>query len=131
MNVDTQDTPLEVYLFVFNHGVVTESLSPVGHETDSNQYRVPVHIKNELHTVYVGENHKRMFDADSLPDFMKHRLAILAVSHHPYMVEDHELSMVDLFSTSLSDPHSSIGWRASPSMYIVVMTLDELKSLGG
>jgi hypothetical protein len=132
MNVDTADTPIEAYMYVMTPSGVIDGLAPIGHESDENLYRVPVHIENGQHTVYVGDHHKRMFDADSLPDFMKHKLAMITVTDNPDMVEDRELVILEL----LTPPPpvkgmKSIGWRSSTSMYIVVMTYDELKSLRG
>lgn len=126
MNVDTTDTPIDAYEFVTQ----VKSLSPVGHESGENLYRVPVHIENEQHTVYVGDNHTRMFDADSLPDFLKHKLAMIAVSSQGELFNDTQVTKLRLFETRHGDLER-IGWRASPSYYIVVMTYDELNSLKG
>ena len=129
MNVDTELTPIDVYTYVIEDGRVIQSLAPVSHETEG-LYRVPVHIENELHTVYVGDNHTRMFDADTLPDFMKHKLAMITVRHRGELVQDKALSVLNLFATRKGDLET-VGWRASPSMYIVVMSMGELCSLTG
>jgi hypothetical protein len=129
MNVDTELTPIDVYTYVIEDGRVIQSLAPVSHETEG-LYRVPVHIENELHTVYVGDNHTRMFDADTLPDFMKHKLAMITVSDNGELVQDKLLSPLSLFGIRKGDLET-VGWRASPSMYIVVMSMGELCSLTG
>lgn len=129
MNVDTELTPIEVYTYVIEDGRVVRNLAPVSHETEG-LYRVPVHIENELHTVYVGDNHTRMFDADTLPDFLKHKLAMITVSDNGELIQDKLLSPLSLFATR-KGKLETIGWRASQSMYIVVMTLSELHSLTG
>jgi hypothetical protein len=132
MNVDTEDTPIEVYTYVMDHITreVVHSLSPMGHELGEGLYRVPVQIKNEQHTVYVGDNHKRMFDADSLPDFLKHKLAMIAVSGQGELLNDEVLTRLHLFATKRGDLEC-IGWRATNTFYVVVMTDDELESLKG
>ena len=130
MNVDTEDTPIDVYTYVMEGGLVVQSLSPMGHEIGEGLYRVPVHIENEQHTVYVGDNHKRMFDADSLPDFMKHKLAMITVSGQGELINDFAVTRLRLFETKRGDLEC-IGWRVSHSFYIVVMTDDELESLKG
>lgn len=130
MNIDTEDTPIDVYTYVMEHGLIVQSLSPMGHEFGDRLYRVPVHIKDEQHTVYVGDNHKRMFDADSLPDFMKHKLAMITVSGHGELLSDRELTRLHLFATKIGELEC-IGWRVSESFYVVVMTDDELESLRG
>ena len=126
MNVDTTDTPIDAYEFVMQ----VKSLSPVGHELGENLYRVPVHIENEQHTVYVGDNHTRIFDADTLPDFMKHKLAMIAVSNQGELFDDIQVTKLRLFVTRHGNLER-IGWRASPSYYIVVMSMGELCSLTG
>lgn len=130
MNVDTEDTPIDVYTYVMEHGLIVQSLSPMGHEFGDRLYRVPVHIKDEQHTVYVGDNHKRMFDTDSLPDFLKHKLAMITVSGHGELLSDRELTRLHLFATKIGELEC-IGWRVSESFYVVVMTNDELESLRG
>jgi hypothetical protein len=125
MNVDTEGTPIDAYRFINEN-----NLSPVGLESDKEMYRVPVHIEKELHTVFVGDNHKRMFDADSLPDFLKHKLAMIIARNERPLTSDDLLSELTLFMTRRGD-FEYIGWRASPSYYIVVMTYAELKSLTG
>jgi hypothetical protein len=91
---------------------------------------VPVQIVDEQHTVYVGDNHKRMFDADSLPDFLKHKLAMITVSDQGELLNEAHLTRLDLFMTK-KGALECIGWRSSNSFYIVVMTDDELESLKG
>lgn len=129
MNVDTEYTPIDVYTYVIEDGRVVQSLAPISHEIEG-LYRVPVHIDNQLHTVYVGDNHTRMFDADTLPDFMKHKLAMIAVTHEKDLVQDKLLSPLSLFAKRAGNLET-VGWRASPSMYIVVMSMGELYSLTG
>jgi hypothetical protein len=130
MNVDTEDTPIDIYTYVMESGLIVQSLSPMGHEFGDRLYRVPVQIENEQHTVYVGDNHTRMFDADSLPDFLKHKLAMITVSGQGELLSDRELTRLHLFATKLGDLEC-IGWRVSESFYVVVMTDDELESLKG
>lgn len=133
MNVDTEDTPIDVYTYVMDHitrEVVIKSLSPITHEFGGGLYRVPVQIKNEQHTVYVADNHKRMFDADSLPDFLKHKLAMITVSGQGELLNDEVLTRLHLFNTKRGDLEC-IGWRVTHTFYIVVMTDDELESLKG
>jgi len=130
MNVNTEDTPIDVYTYVMDHREVVQSLSPMGHEFGGGLYRVPVQIENERHTVYVADNHKRMFDADSLPNFLKHKLAMITVSGHGELLDDVALTRLHLFATRLGDLER-IGWRVSNTFYIVVMTDDELESLKG
>lgn len=132
MNVNTEDTPIDVYDYVFSNDDVVKSLSPISHEFEG-LYRVPVRIEGEKHTIYVGDNHTRMFDADTLPAFIKHKLAMIIVSATPESVffKDEFLSKLDLYATPKTGNLQTIGWRASDTMYIVVMSEEELTSLIG
>jgi hypothetical protein len=130
MNVDTEDTPIDVYTYIIEGGRVVHSLSPMGHEFGEGLYRVPVHIQDEQHTVYVGDNHTRMFDADTLPDFMKHKLAMVTVSGQGELLNDFAVTRLRLFETKKGDLEC-IGWRVSSSFYVVIMTDAELESLKG
>jgi len=130
MNVNTEDTPIDVYDYIFSNDVV-RSLSPVSHPI-AGMYRVPVRIEQEKHTIYVGDNHTRMFDTDTLPAFIKHKLAMIIVSATPEssIRTDAQLTNLELYNPRVGDMHL-IGWRASQSMYIVVMSEEELDSLRG
>jgi hypothetical protein len=133
MNVNTEDTPIDVYDYVFSNDDVVRSLSPISHEFEEGLYRVPVRIEGEKHTIYVGDNHTRMFDADTLPAFIKHKLAMIIVSATPESVNksDEFLSKLELFATPKTGNLQTVGWRASHTMYIVVMSEEELTSLIG
>jgi hypothetical protein len=131
MNVDTEDTPIDVYTYVMEGGRVVQSLSPVSHPI-AGRYRVPVRIEQDKHTIYVGDNHTRMFDADTLPAFIKHKLAMIIVSATPEssIRTDAQLTNLELYNPRVGDLEL-IGWRASQTMYIVVMSEEELDSLRG
>jgi hypothetical protein len=131
MNVNTEDTPIDVYTYVMEGGRVVQSLSPVSHPI-AGMYRVPVRIEQDKHTIYVGDNHTRMFDADTLPAFIKHKLAMIIVSATPESLirTDAQLTNLELYNPRVGDLEL-IGWRASQTMYIVVMSEEELDSLRG
>jgi hypothetical protein len=133
MNVNTEDTPIDVYDYVFSNDDVVRSLSPISHEFEEGLYRVPVRVEGEKHTIYVGDNHKRMFDADTLPAFIKHKLAMIIVSATPESLvrTDIQLTNLELYATPKAGSLQTVGWRASQSMYIVVMSEEELTSLIG
>jgi hypothetical protein len=133
MNVNTEDTPIDVYDYVFSNDDVVRSLSPISHEFEEGLYRVPVRIEGEKHTIYVGDNHKRMFDAGTLPAFIKHKLAMIIVSATPESLVKPNvfLTNLELYNTPKTGNLQTVGWRASQSMYIVVMSEEELDSLRG
>lgn len=109
MNVDTEDTPIDVYDYVFSNDGVVRSLSPISHEFEEGLYRVPVRVEGENHTIYVGDNHTRMFDADTLPAFIKHKLAMIIVSGSMVYMKDAFLSKLDLYATPKTKPCRRLG----------------------
>lgn len=131
MNVDTSDTPTVWNDFIFERNYI--NIAPIGSEFDDlgkGLYRVPVRIESEKHTVFVGDNHLRIFDHNTLPAFIKHKLAMIIVSPNPeFLPSDKSLSRLTLFQTQGETP--MIGWQASDTMYIVIMTDAELESLKG
>ena len=133
MNVDTEDTPIDVYDYVFSNDDVVRSLSPISHEFEEGLYRVPIRIEGDKHTIYVGDHHVRMFDTDTLPAFIKHKLAMIIVSATPesLVIPNILLTNLELFATPKAGNLQTIGWRASETMYIVVMSEEELTSLIG
>jgi hypothetical protein len=131
MNVDTTNTPTEWNDFIFERNYI--NIAPIGSEFDDlgkGSYRVPVRIEGAKHTVFVGDEHLRIFDYDTLPTFIKHKLSMIIVSSNPEVLfMDTQLSRLELFKTQGDTP--LIGWRASNTMYIVIMTDAELESLKG
>jgi len=128
MNVDTTDTPREWNDFIFERNYI--NIAPIGGEFGEGVYRVPVRIEGAKHTIFVGDDHLRIFDYDTLPVFIKHKLSMIIVSANPEVLStDTKLSRLDLFKTQGDTP--TIGWRASNTMYIVIMTDAELESLKG
>jgi len=100
--------------------------SPIGHPDSSKLYRVPVQILDGVHTVYVGDKHKRIFDVNTLPDFIKHKLSMIIVTNDG----GQRWSLNALYDTP-SNEFRIIGWRASDSMFCLVMTDEELYLLRG
>jgi hypothetical protein len=128
MNVDTADTPREWNDFIFERNYI--NIAPIGSEFGDGLYRVPVRIEGAKHTIFVGDNHLRIFDLDTLPVFIKHKLSMIIVSGMPeYLPIDAALSRLALFQTQGETP--TIGWQASNTMYVVIMTNAELESLKG
>jgi hypothetical protein len=122
------------FLFEFNSAPLASlkqlNITPIASEFGEGTYRVPVRIESEKHTVYVGDNHLRIFDADTLPAFLKHKLAMIIVTGSAQLLErDDLLTRLKLYQTRGDMPNT--GWQASPSMFIVILSNDELESLKG
>lgn len=129
MIVDTEHTPIPSYDFIDASTVNT--LSPISHSEGVGLYRVPVSVVGEDHTIFVGDHHIRMFDSNTLPDFIKHKLAMIIMVKNQLGRESilRGMSRHHLYSAPDDSDMKMIGWHAFKDMYIVIMTNDELESL--
>ena len=106
-------------------------LSPVMCE-DGINYRVPVQLPTEMHNtfvIHVGNMSIRVFTPETLPDFVRVRVSMIKASGGDVTLDDH-LSILDLFGTRRGNLEN-IGWQASETMCIVVMSAKELSILKG
>jgi hypothetical protein len=120
---------------VFN---AATNLSPVMCE-DGINYRVPVQVptiprkKDDTHVVHVGNMSIRVFTDDTLPDFIRVRLSMIRASGGGGTLDtrpDSHLSILDLFRTRHGNLEG-VGWQASDTMFVVVMSRKELSILKG
>jgi hypothetical protein len=97
-------------------------------------YRLLVKILDDIHTVYVGNDSTRIFTPDTLPSVLKHRLAIIK-SRPPdgNEKEPSASSMLGLFMhpprTECSEEMKVIGWQSAETMYIVIVSEEELEQI--
>ena len=115
--------------------MIDMNLSPIRHPNSDKHYRVPVHIYNGGHTIFVGDNHRRRFDVDTLPDVLKHKLSMINSSPYGERLYKHDPTNIDVYimpaTMYMKDEFSMIGWRATEEMYCVVLTEKELDELRG
>jgi hypothetical protein len=110
-------------------------LSPVMCE-DGINYRVPVQIATErknTYVVHIGNMSIRVFTPETLPDFVRVRVSMIKASGRNEtltMKIDDNLTTLDLFRTRRGNLED-IGWQASETMCIVVMSAKELSTLKG
>lgn len=115
------------------------SLSPIEAELpDESQkyYRVPVYQDGEEHIVFVGDNFKRRFSLDTLPDFLALKLSMIKASAKSELliddVNDNDPSFVlTLYSVLPADGFETIGWQLSKRYMMVILTEAELEELKG
>lgn len=106
------------------------NLSPIRHRDSDKHYRVPVHITDGKHTIFVGDNHRRHFDQDTLPDVLKHKLSMINSSPYGEVI-DREVTNMDVYVIPDVKEFLMIGWRITETMYCVVLTEKELDHLRG
>lgn len=106
------------------------TLSPVRHDMNLSLFRVPVERQESLYVVYVDDMYNRIFSADTLPDFIKAKLAMI----HAIPLSDKlpaHWNNLEIYVRPYDGHNDTIGWRGSEMMYIVIMTGTELYSLKG
>lgn len=110
--------------------MIDTNLSPMAHRDSDEHYRVPVHITDGVHTIFVGDNLRRRFDVDTLPDVLKHKLSMINGSPYGGVI-DREVTNIDVYSIPDVGDFYMIGWRVTEEMYCLVLTRDELYELRG
>jgi hypothetical protein len=103
-------------------------LSPVVHKKYWDLIRVPMLRIDGNYTVFVGDNTIRRFTDDTLPDFLKSKLAMILASAQNFR-HDHDTDKLDIYTNSQSPELDMVGWRVSDSYFCLVMDRETLNSL--
>ena len=103
---------------------------PLSHPTLKKFYRVPIKITKTQYKVYVGENNVRIFTDKTIPSYILSKLT-MAKAACENIVKDTDLYEYDLFVTKDKNGMADVGWRASESMFTLVLHEDELHELRG
>ena len=104
-------------------------IQPLPHHKAKTAWRVPVQHVPPTYTVYVGPQHVRVFDDFSLPDELKSKITMANAESVGYK-QDSEVYEIDVFIYR-GNGLENVAWRASETMYIVVMSNSELDKLKG
>lgn len=115
------------------------SLSPLtANVEDESQkyYRVPVYQEGEEHIVFVGDNFKRRFTLDTLPDFLALKLSMIKASAISELLiddteEDSPSFALLLYSMLPYEGFETVGWQLSKRYMMVILTEAELEELKG
>lgn len=116
--------------------MILSPLSANVEDESQKYYRVPVHQDGDVHNVFVGDNFRRRFTPDTLPDFLALKLSMIKASARPELLiddveEDSPSFAIMLYSMLPKEGFETIGWQLSKQYLIVVLTEDELESLKG
>jgi hypothetical protein len=108
-------------------------LCPLVHQYNWLLYRVPLMRVGDDHTVFLGNGKIRIYTAESLPDCIKHKLTMVLASPDVALHDEYNSSFgVHKLMVNNSAPHmNDIGWRASDSFFVVVISSEDLDSLVG
>lgn len=108
-------------------------LKPIVHQTMWELHRVPMRkIGTErAYLMHVKEGMHRIWTDTNMPDVIKTKLTIILASQTEPPIPDEELDRIDLFINKGDPELNEIGWRASESMFIIILHDKELRSLWG
>ena len=109
------------------------NLCPLVHQYNWLLYRVPLMRVGDDHTVFLGNGKIRIYTPETLPDCIKHKLTmVLASPDVELWDESADWFGVHAVMQNNSAPHmNDIGWRASDSFFVVVISSEDLDSLVG
>jgi len=110
-----------------------KGLIPLVHQTMWNLHRVPMSKigKERAYLMHVKEGVNRIWTDETMPDFIKTKLTMILASQVKEPIPDDELNRIELYINHDNPELGEVGWRASESMFIIVMTDEELRSLWG
>jgi len=113
--------------FLENYKVILETKNPVNYGINGLAYNF-----------YVGDNTKRILSSHSLPKFIQLKLAMInSIPKEDWNIEQYEnyLLEVDCYAHrknfTKNPEFKNIGWCMSDSIYVIVMSEDELSELKG
>jgi hypothetical protein len=86
-------------------------------------------VKDNNYEVFLSKGLVRMFNDDTLPSFLKSRLTLAKVST-TYIFPDDEIYAGDVYTCRVNHMQH-VGWRASESLYAIVVFQDEMNQLEG
>jgi hypothetical protein len=81
--------------------------------------------------VYVSRTEARFFTDETLPDFIKARLAMLCARGDPMPMTDEEVHARGRYAYYLDPETQEIGKRLSPSYFVLSVTKEQFNLLGG
>ena len=91
-----------------------------------------------LYNIYIGNNTKRIYTENKLPPFIKSKLAMInSIPKEDWNIEQYKdyLLEVDCYAHrknfTKNPEFKNIGWCMSDSIYVIVVTEDELSELKG
>ena len=107
-------------MHTLNNGVKP---TPITHSILWGSYRVPLYRDRPADTyeVFVGDNFIRYYRGDTLPDFIKEKLAMIYATPNLGIHEDMEVNQLNLMINSYQPKLDEVGWQVSDSWFVVVL----------
>lgn len=112
--------------------MLRSKLTPVVHKTIYGLHRVPLRMEGDEYQLQVDDNFVRRYDADTLPDEIKVRLAMIkaipmATFSEEAVYYNHYIFYENHHSRDLDD----VGWRVTKDLYCLVLPTTLLNKLKG
>jgi len=105
-------------------------LEPLPHFKLTDYVRVPVWKSGKEYIVYIGRNHVRRYTLTSLPSFISSKITIANVLSND-VKPDSQLRKHEMFMCEPDNGDEDTSWRASESMYVVIIHLNDFYYLQG
>jgi len=103
---------------------------PVSHAVWTDHWRVPMWVEGDTYRVSIGKNTYRNFTDETLPKEIKSILAMI----NAFPANDvpiWEVDPINAFINKQDDKLSTIGWRVSRYLYILILSRDFIGELHG
>ena len=106
-----------------------------------NAWRVPMCVDEDEYVVCVAQNKLRMFDAETLPDFIKASMSMIHAFPFQERIQlsgwtDPRMLMSEAayhyaYENNQDPRLNDIGWRVSWHMYMLILNAQQLESMNG
>jgi hypothetical protein len=106
-------------------------LSPIVSQYNMGMFRVPLHRVDNSYRIFVADKFTRVYDEDTLPDEVKTKMAMILASDYQAVSNDVDLSMLSIYQTPDNEAMREIGWRASETYFVVILTAETLMHMRG
>ena len=104
--------------------------SPIPHPRVEDYWLVPAYNKNDQWEIFVGKNHKHLYEHAKLPDEIQWRRVFMVVNCTRYKHDYELISNIELFNHN-DHTLDEIGWKISDSWYTFALPEDFLLELRG
>ena len=105
-------------------------LEPIPHFVMTDYVRVPIKKDGERYIVYLENNYIRRYNLSTLPDFLLSKITIANVIANE-IPPDYKVSDYDIFICGKDNGDPDIGWRASESIYVIILHINDYAELLG
>lgn len=108
-------------------------LTPMSSQYDERMFRVPMRRIDGDYILFVADFQRRIFTDDTLPNNLKHKIAMIFASPTTYIWQDDELfkswNLLSIYTNTYQPNLDEIGWRISDTMFVIIMGYEDLMSL--